>query len=925
MQETGMFSSDKRHDTWACGSPEECTQLYGSAYTNTGGAIDPPTPVGNIAATIQAPNLSITSNGQIQNVGNVIGTSVSLTGQQLINGITTANTYTPRVNAPSQVISLSPVNLPGLNLSTPRRVGDPLPTAVAGQAAFVEGSLAPSAIGDLGPQDLLNNLPLNLQPGSTLFYYNPQEEDVLRQQAALQQTGKASFIDGLSYDSTSGATVTEQEKAYLYQNAIDYAKANNLQLGDALTQAQVSELDKPMLWYVEQTVPDPDCKATGNATCPTITALMPQVYLPSDTSAMSAGGNISGADVTLNFNQDGNGSILNTGSITASDTLTVNTQTLTNQANQVDVGQIWSKVSGGYVDTTGTTVQPGGFMSAANMDLNVETLNQIGGALQALNADGSVNTDRTQALLEQIQAQLGTNFTQTSESDNLHTDFVKEGGGFGIGQLIGMIAAVVLSVYMGPEMFALYNRLIDPIALAAIGPTLAVLGSAAATGLAAATTALAAGAVSQVISTGSLDLKQDIEGAGVAGLTAGLAQGLLGSTGITNWGNGVTQASSNTTLADIGNTVENIGGQALIGASVQTVIEGGSFGSALLNSAAQNAAAVGANGIGKAGSEYSWMSSDSPLYVIAHAGLGCAAGAAEGTGCAGGAIGGAVSAGVNPIINGSGNLSPAALAGIEMLVSGSVAGALGFNVQGAATAAQNETLNNFCEHNSCGAALTAFLNNVSSALNAGADVPVMDAAAGTDVLAGIGNTALNISSGSLPGSDSFVPYFQYNNPALGALGETYATLGLGALALSAFEGALAANTAGTSEGTANAATLQGLKGQLANENLANIAAQDPRLAAAVNGSGTSNINFPIGTGTAAEADTLGQTWVGDGARPINGVPGGLVSADGTRVYRPPTAKPNTPVQYAPTGVLANFQQLENGVVISNGHLNISKP
>ncbi|WP_442953511.1 hypothetical protein [Paraburkholderia sp. SOS3] len=601
-----MFSSDKRHDTWACGSPEECTQLYGSAYTNTGGAIDPPTPVGNIAATIQAPNLSITSNGQIQNVGNVIGTSVSLTGQQLINGITTANTYTPRVNAPSQVISLSPVNLPGLNLSTPRRVGDPLPTAVAGQAAFVDGSLAPSAIGDLGPQDLLNNLPSNLQPGSTLFYYNPQEEDVLLQQAALQQTGKASFIDGLSYDSMSGATVTEQEKAYLYQNAIDYAKANNLQLGDALTQAQVSELDKPMLWYVEQTVPDPDCKATGNATCPTITALMPQVYLPSDTSAMSAGGN-------------------------------------------------------------------------------------------------------------------------------------------------------------------------------------------------------------------------------------------------------------------------------------------------------------------------------SPLYVIAHAGLGCAAGAAEGTGCAGGAIGGTVSAGVNPIINGSGNLSPAALAGIEMLVSGSVAGALGFNVQGAATAAQNETLNNFCEHNSCGAALTAFLNNVSSALNAGADVPVMDAAAGTDVLAGIGNTALNISSGSLPGSDSFVPYFQYNNPALGALGETYATLGLGALALSAFEGALAANTAGTSEGTANAATLQGLKGQLANENLANIAAQDPRLAAAVNGSGTSNINFPIGTGTAAEADTLGQTWVGDGARPINGVPGGLVSADGTRVYRPPTAKPNTPVQYAPTGVQANFQQLENGVVISNGHLNISKP
>jgi len=42
-------------------------------------------------------------------------------------------------------------------------------------------------------------------------------------------------------------------------------------------------------------------------------------------------------------------------------------------------------VKGGYVDETGTTVQPGGFMSAANMDLNVQTLNQIGGASYSSN------------------------------------------------------------------------------------------------------------------------------------------------------------------------------------------------------------------------------------------------------------------------------------------------------------------------------------------------------------------------------------------------------------------------------------------------------------------------------------------------------------------------------------------------------------
>jgi len=181
--------------------------------------------VGNIAATIQAPNLSITSGGQIQNVGNVLGTSVSLTGQELINGITTANTYTPRVNAPSQVISLSPVSLPGLNLSTPRAVGGTIPTPVAGKASYVDNSLGSSTIGNLGPQDLLTALPASLQPSSTLFCYNPQEEDLMLQQAALQQTGKASFIDGLMYDSKTNTSVTEQEKQYLYQNALDYATA----------------------------------------------------------------------------------------------------------------------------------------------------------------------------------------------------------------------------------------------------------------------------------------------------------------------------------------------------------------------------------------------------------------------------------------------------------------------------------------------------------------------------------------------------------------------------------------------------------------------------------------------------------------------------------------------------------------------------
>ncbi|WP_186135352.1 DUF637 domain-containing protein [Burkholderia gladioli] len=716
-----MFSKDKRHDIWACGTPEQCQALYGSAYTSTGGQIDPPTPVGNIAATIQAPNLSIVSNGQIQNVGNVIGTSVSLSGQKLINGITQPNVYTPSVSAPQRVITLSPSTLPGLNLSIPRTVGTgTLPTPVPGKAVYVDDSLGSSAIGSLGAQDLLDNLPASLKSGPAVFYYNPREENLLQQQAALQQTGKASFVDGLSYDSTSGVSVVEQEKAYLYQNAIDYAKQNDLQLGQALTQSQVDQLDRPMLWYVEQTFPDPACTATGTGQCPTITALMPQVYLPKDVGAMSAGGNIVGKDMTLSFNQDGHGSVLNTGSITASGTLSVDTQTLTNQANQVNVGEIWQKVDGGYVKTTGTTVQPGGFMSAANMDLNVEALNQIGGALKQLNPDGTVDAAGTQALLASLQQQLGGNFTQQTLTDQLHTDFVKEGGAFGMDQLGMLVMAVVASIVTyGAASTAIGS-------LATTGSTFAAAGSASAglgnVVLSSAIAGIASSAAGQLVGTGKLNLGSAFEAGAIAAITAGLMNGITYSaeSGLGFTTQPVTAGAGTQTLANLAGvkpvvgTVTNqattavtvdLGTRGLamlaggvIDAGVGTAIRGGSFLDALKGSLVSEVSAAGANAIGDASVSGSLVEAGTPGYWLAHAALGCASSAAMGTGCAGGAIGGAVSAGLNPIIDANGNIPPAVLTAIETLVSGSVAGSLGFNVQGAVTAAQNETLNNWLNH-----------------------------------------------------------------------------------------------------------------------------------------------------------------------------------------------------------------------------------
>ncbi|MBB5860247.1 filamentous hemagglutinin [Xanthomonas arboricola] len=129
-----------------------------------------------------------------------------------------------------------------------------------------------------------------------------------------------------------------------------------------------------------------------------------------------------------------------------------------------------------------------------------------------------------------------------------------------------------------------------------------------------------------------------------------------------------------------------------------------------------------------------------------------------------------------------------------------------------------------------------------------------------------------------------------------------------------------------SNGEANIANGAKLRSDLANKELSSIANQDIRLKEAMAGSGTSNSNFGIGTANAQEANWLGMTWVGDGARSLSDG-SGWISADGTRVYRPPAVKPNS--KEAVTGIQANFERYEIDSYgkksrISNGHLDITK-
>ncbi|WP_415927166.1 filamentous hemagglutinin N-terminal domain-containing protein [Burkholderia theae] len=702
------------YPAWGCANnPSLCASLYGSAYSS-GAAQDPaglPSSVGMsdfVPATIQAGNTLSVNSPTLTNTGNVIGQTVSLAGAQLVNGLNNPNVYTPPPAVSGQVVSLGPPSVPssaattvnsagrvttlagqptsvtgaaGLPSNTPigvQTVGKPvapaIPTArapsspsvqtIAGastNATYLINNPASQVIGALSPQALLNALPANLQPGSTPFYYDPYTENQQIEQAALQATGKSSFYSTTSAtDSTSQASIENQDKAALYGAALEYAKQNNIALGTQLSQAQLAQINAPMLWYVQETVPEPGCTATGNGACPTVQALMPEVLLPQNYATVNADGEITGTNVALNYAN----SILNTGSISAQN-LTVNTASLTNEQRSTNIGTIYNNVDGGVAVTTGTVVQQGGFMSAMNYDMNAQAIDQIGGALQQLNADGTVNAGATQAMLANLKSQLGGQFTQSTVGNNINTSVISDGG-MGPIMIVQAVISVAASIVGSPALGAALSSLMNQ------------------------------------ADTGQFSLMNLGKAVAVAYLTQGIDEG-LGLNDFQSIGANLVSSDPAVTLANLGNTALQIGEQSVVNAGISTAIQGGSFMTALKNNIVTDVAAVGANAIGSAGQNSdSLLAMGSIGYDLAHAALGCAGSAALGTGCAGGALGGLASAVVSPMV--IGQIDPtgapldagqtAAVAAIATIAGGGLAALLGQNVTGGITSAQNEALNN---------------------------------------------------------------------------------------------------------------------------------------------------------------------------------------------------------------------------------------
>lgn len=556
---------------------------FGDRWHDTGGR----TTIGSLESGIQAGNaLSVTAAGQVLNTGNLMGSTVDLTGAALVNGYTGPNQPTPPSTTLKQVIPLGPAPVPAGSLPPGTPAADPTqpwhfnpvivttpatpdtgnpntvlwhfnaslggnpvtgPTAHNDRAQYVNLSPATAMLAGVTPDSLLKQLPPELRPGNLSFYYDPYTEGQKLQQAALQQTGQVTFINGLAWDNEYQLSVTDQQKLVLYKNAAEYAKENNIALGTALTQQQINELDKPLLWYVQQQVPDPSCNTVSSTVCPSVIALVPQVYLPDGYAQMltkPTGGTIVGDNVSL----DVAGQIRNSGQVMAGDTLKVKAGSIDNAPNVVDIGTSAYRVQGGWNVVTGTVVQTGGFMTGMHMDIEADSINAVNDAFRVMRADGSVDVDATNALVAELKANLGLDYTEGTVSDDIHQEFIKEKKGFGpLGQIVAIVAAVALAVATAgaaTTALAAAQAAAAEAGMAALIATGSIVEATAAGGILASSVFAAggmanlaiAGALGSIASsaaiqlgiTGKLKLDQ-LATAGIAGAVTGGLAGYFGS------------------------------------------------------------------------------------------------------------------------------------------------------------------------------------------------------------------------------------------------------------------------------------------------------------------------------------------------------------------------------------------------------------
>ncbi|MEQ6352893.1 DUF6862 domain-containing protein [Ralstonia pseudosolanacearum] len=389
------------------------------------------------------------------------------------------------------------------------------------------------------------------------------------------------------------------------------------------------------------------------------------------------------AGTNVNVNVDG--TLRNSGQIVAGDALNVRAGTIDARPNVVNVGTSAYKVEGGWLEVSGTQVQPGGFMSAVNLNITANAINAINEAFIVRNADGTTNREASNALVAQLKANLGLNYTSGTVKDDIHQNFIKEDGP--LPSWVGAVVAVAISIVT-----------------AGAGAGLMVIMM----------TGMLSSVASQALTTGKVNLGQAVTAGVVAVVTAGLTQGALSalnlsSVGASTIGNNIATGSWSAAQSNLGSYFAASVVRSAISAGVSTVAYGGSFGQAFANGMVQSAAALGANAIGTLSPGIGEVNASTNSIVgniLGHVALGCAISSIQGTGCAGGAAGGFAGSVVAPLVgsglysgaSGENRAIDAATVAIAGLAGGAIAQAIGGDAAAGASTGQNAATNNWLEH-----------------------------------------------------------------------------------------------------------------------------------------------------------------------------------------------------------------------------------
>ncbi|WP_323004681.1 DUF637 domain-containing protein [Denitromonas sp.] len=586
------------------------------------------------------------------NTGNINAAAIVVKADDIRNGFDTVKDYYQRTGAPQ----LPPSTIAVANYGTAGTTG--------------AGTYSGAALMQVLPPALASSAP---------FALTPAEEQAALRNAFLATTGRAWILPGLTWDPATGQSPADQQQAILAANGAAFALEHGIPVGGALTPAQQAQLGAPVLWYVNQ----------GGS-------LIPTVYLPASWQQQLInlpGGKLDG-DVAISLTAR---HVDNTGFVISDGQLSIDAEALENQKRNA---YYYEKrdVEGGTLKIWGDTVQGGGFMQAAQWNLNADKVYSRSGEFVVTGADAAETASLTSAFEAQIRAELGDSFVFEEAHDKLQTKFKADSGGMG---LIAAVVVIVASMFIGPAISALIGN----IAGAAAGTTFAAATATTTAGLGnmaigSFVTGTLSNAIGQSVATGQVDWNSALKSGAVSGFTAGLTnapvfdgQSLNQMAGVGSL-SGTQQSVADGTSGIDATRFAGLAGRAVVNAGVSSAIYGTSFGDALKNNLINDVAAIGANTVGRN------TDALTPGNVIYHAMVGAAAAELRGEDPAAAALGAATAALINPLADDFTSATDettrtAQHAAIATLMAGLVARAAGKDEGTAIGAAQNETFNNF--------------------------------------------------------------------------------------------------------------------------------------------------------------------------------------------------------------------------------------